>query len=285
MLYSQNYGEFLYAPNTKVVVAHDNHETKPFNYKSQSLLYGYSLIDILLSESEIKLNSQNNQFLFNRIFTSNPDSDATRLIGSIAEILVTKFCNEYQEVNRRLGMHGRHARNLSDCIDDYIAIATGSQQTRQHYPIYYNPNDTQRDIIWIHKKKTEHQLLCVGATPSCGKPAGIQVKTSHNYNYVLSSIKKYHYPVLYFDLSNDWHQLYYSLDKKDYLSMLIPHDDITNEIKRFLTGYFSLLVPIFRGEKSLNYLIDMSKYEGYVDILKGLELANDDSSKKILIAK
>ena len=67
--------------------------------------------------------------------------------------------------------------------------------------------------------------------------------------------------------------------------MLIPHDDITNEIKRFLTGYFSLLVPIFRGEKSLNYLIDMSKYEGYVDILKGLELANDDSSKKILIAK
>ena len=289
MLRLQNYGRFLYPPDTKVVVTHNDYETKFFNYEnnyeSESLLYGHSLIDILLSESEIKLNFESNQLVLSKVITSNPHSDVTRLIGSIAEILVTKFCKEYQEVNRRLGMYGRCAEKLSNSIDNYVAVATGSQQTRYYYPTYYNPNDTQRDIIWVHKESTEHQLLCVGATTSHGKPAGIQVKTSHNYQYVLSSIEKYHYPILYFDLSNDWYQLYHSLDKSDYLSRLIPHDDITNEIKQFLLGYFKLLIPIFTGEKNLQYLIDMSKYEGYVDILKGLELANNDGTMKILIPK
>ncbi|ULJ67714.1 hypothetical protein [Wielerella bovis] len=279
MIY-QNYGKFLYAPNTKVVVAHVNHKSLQLD-EANIALYGYSLIDILLSESEIKFNPENNQIILSRLFTSNPHNDATRLIGNIAEVLVTKFCKQYPEVNRILGMYARNAVKLSDSLDNYIAVATGSQQTRYNYSMYYSPNDTQKDIIWLHKDNLEHQLLCIGSTSQSGKPAGLQVKTSHDYQYVLSSIKKYHYPILYFDLNNDWSFLYRALDKSDNLSKLIPHDDITHEIKIILIQYFNLLLPVFSGEYSLQYLIDMSKYEGYIDILKGLELSDLSHEKKL----
>lgn len=280
-----NYGNFLCTP-IKVLVTDAYGITKPFSndYEDNCRLYGYSLIDILLRESEIKLNKNNSELIFSRIFTDNPHADATRLIGSIAEILVTKFCKEHQEVNRRLGMYARGASRLSREMDNFIAIATGAQQTRQSYPVWYNPSDTQRDIIWVKKDDLDSQLLCVKSRGNAGKPAGLQVKTSHNYQYVLNSIEKYHYPVLYFDLNNDWWQLDNVLKNSDFKGVLVQHDDITNEIKRILVKYFNIVIKIFSGEMNLQYLIDMSKYEGMTDILKGLELANQDNDKKIIIS-
>lgn len=281
-----NYSKFLYTPNVKVLVVDGEGVTKPFSndYESHCRIFGSSLIDILLSESVIKLREDDGKLIINRIHTGNPHADATRLIGGIAEVLVVKFCREHQEVNRRLGMYARGASRLGREMDNFIAIATGSQQTRQSYSRWYNPADTQRDIIWVKKDNLDSQLLCVHSTNLSGKPAGLQVKASHDYQYVLGSIEKYHYPVLYFDLSNDWWRLNKSLQGCDFNGVLVPHDDITNEIKVVLSNYFSIVVKMFSGEISLQYLIDMSKYEGMSDILKGLELANQDPEKKIIIA-
>lgn len=280
-----NYGKFLCAP-IKVLVTDAHGITKPFSndYEDNCRLYGWSLIDVLLSESEIKLNENNGEPILSRIFTSNPHADATRLIGSIAEILVTKFCKEHQEVNRRLGMYARNSLRLSYEMDNFIAIATGSQQAKRFYPNWYSPADTQRDIIWVKKDDLDSQLLCVRSKGNAGKPAGLQVKTSHDYQYVLSSIEKYHYPVLYFDLNNDWWKLDNALKSSNFDGVLVQHDDITNEIKRILVNYFNIVVKIFSGEMTLQYLIDMAAYEGMVDILKGLELANQDNDKKIIIS-
>lgn len=93
-----NYGKFLYPPTVKVIVTDEKNVTKPFSddYEIKCRIFGYSLIDILLEESAIKLSENDGSVILNRIFTGNSHGDATRLMGSIAEILVTKFCNEYQ---------------------------------------------------------------------------------------------------------------------------------------------------------------------------------------------
>lgn len=280
-----NYGKFLYPPTVKVIVTDEKNVTKPFSddYEIKCRIFGYSLIDILLEESAIKLSENDGSVILNRIFTGNSHADATRLMGSIAEILVTKFCNEYQEVNRRLGMYAKGASRLNNDMDNFIAVATGAQKTQQLYPNWYNPSDTQRDIIWVRKDNLDSQLLCVKSKSSFGKPAGLQIKTSHNYQYVLNSIERYHYPVLYFDLNNDWWKLDNALKNINFTGVLIQHDDITNEIKKILLNYFDVVVKIFSGEISLKYLIDMSKYEGMTDILKGLELADQNYDKKIII--
>ena len=74
-----------------------------------------------------------------------------------------------------------------------------------------------------------------------------------------------------------------ALKNINFTGVLIQHDDITNEIKKILLNYFDVVVKIFSGEISLKYLIDMSKYEGMTDILKGLELADQNYDKKIII--
>ena len=114
--YTQNYADFLSSPNFEV----------------QAEIYGRTLIDILTQEAYINANMQ-----LNHVFTGNVKADATRIIGSIAESLVVDWCNKYPEVNRTLGMYARGGVRRSNVLDDYIAVATGSQRTKNLFEQYY----------------------------------------------------------------------------------------------------------------------------------------------------
>ncbi|WGE68099.1 hypothetical protein NYR77_03450 [Actinobacillus equuli subsp. haemolyticus] len=285
-------------PDNKIIILNDQDNSLDDNtideivQSSNYTRYGKSLLDLLVQESEIKLDNQGKPIL-SRVFTGDPNSDATRLIGSIAEALVVDYCKLYPDVNQRLGMYARWGTRISGDLDKFVAIATGSLKTKKNYRKYYNPNDTQRDVVWVNIEDNEQQLLCIskGSSSISGNPAGIQVKASHNYQYVLNNIEQYHYPVLYFDLNNDWWKLDLAIKSKDryenlkYYStnILIPHDDITNEIKNTLIGYFDLLVKVFNNEITIEYLIEHCKYEGLIAMEKGLEGASVSITNKIII--
>lgn len=246
----------------------------------QSVLYGNSLLDILVEESYIS-----EDLTLRQITTGNRDADATRLIGSIAESLVVKMCNQYPEVNRTLGMYARFGERRHHILDQYVAVATGSQRTKRCYAQFYNPNDTQRDIIWVHKDRVEEQLLCLpNSSPSSAKPAGLQIKASHNADYVLSTIENYHYPILYFDLNNDWHRLNRAIARLNIQATLLHPDEISHNLKEILQGYFDVIKSILNREITPQRVIELAKYEyGYDEVLSGLTAAELSNDSKIIL--
>ncbi|MDM3858150.1 MAG: hypothetical protein PT120_25480 [Aphanizomenon gracile PMC649.10] len=97
--------------------------------------------------------------------------------------------------------------------DDYIAIGTGLIKTKNDYSHLYD-HTSDRDICWVSKENDAKELLTIdGIYSSKTKNAGIQLKVScaNNGYYVTNYFKKkpYHqlYPVVYFDLGNDFNKV------------------------------------------------------------------------------
>ena len=265
--YIQNYADFLSSPNFEV----------------QAEIYGRTLIDILTQEAYINANMQ-----LNHVFTGNVKADATRIIGSIAESLVVDWCNKYPEVNRTLGMYARGGVRRSNVLDDYIAVATGSQRTKNLFEQYYNPCDTQRDILWVNKYNNEDQLLAISPrqSRSSAKPAGLQVKASQDgISYVLPCIQDYHYPILYFDLNGDWGAVYKKVLQDHPSSILINPDELQHEMRHVLRGYFNILVEVINGNRSLERVIKDAQYNGDSVLLAGLDTSEFTFNPKIILPK
>lgn len=292
---------FRYANNVKVVcfqkvnvVACSQNLVDFLNNPDVNLLiteYGHSLLDVLTNEGLITMGKENT-FQLNRIFSGDPHADATKLMGSISESLIVQECNNNKEVNRELGMIARGGQRISSLMDNYIAVSTGSQQTKINYNHFYNPSDTQRDIIWVDKRSTELQLnsIVAGSLGPSVKPAGLQIKTSHNYQYVLSSIKQYHYPVIYFDLSNDWHlacdgvtQMNYQKGYFDGVAILVPPSEMLLYLKERIKNYFSIIKGLINGEITIQDLIDEANYTGDKILGGVLESSAIDSGSTIII--
>jgi hypothetical protein len=259
---SQNYSEFLNDPAAEIQIA----------------AYGHSLINLLIQESYISQNLELTQIL-----TGDNHADATRLIGNLAEALVVEYCNKYPDVNRTLARYARLGVKKTIFLDNYIAIGTGSKVTQSRYPLHYQPQDTQRDIIWVDKNDSSNQLACIGASRSSVKPAGLQVKASHNCKYVLSSISDYYYPILYFDLKDDWGIAKDAAKRTNPDAILIHPDEIMREIKEHLKGYFSVVIDIIEGEISIRDVIQESMYNGDTPLLAGIAASNIVPNKSIII--
>jgi hypothetical protein len=259
---SQKYSEFLNNPITEIQIA----------------AYGHSLIDLLIQESYISENLGLIQFL-----TGNSHADATRLIGNLAEALVVEYCNKYPDVNRALARYARLGVKRTTFLDNYIAIGTGSKITQSRYPSHYQPQDTQRDIIWVDKNDISKQLACMGGSRNSVKPAGLQVKASHNGKYVLSSISDYYYPILYFDLKDDWESVKNAAIKANPNATLIHPDEIMREIKEHLKGYFTVVIDIIEGRISIQDVIQQSMYSGDAPLLAGIAASNIVPDKSIII--
>ncbi len=264
--YAQNYSDYLSNPNADIQIG----------------IYGPSLIQILIQESYI-----NEKLQLNHILTNDPHGDASRLIGSIAESLVVDWCNRYPDVNRTLGTYARSGQRETKTLDRYIAVATDSLRTKALYRQYYNPKDTQRDILWVDKDDTDNQLLAItpGQSRSSAKPAGLQVKASHDgMKYVFPNIEDYHYPILYFDLNGDWGVVRKAIMETHKTSILIHPDEIQREIKSTLKGYFDIVVKVINRELSIERVIQDAKYYGDSVLSTGLDTAyvNDSISQIIL---
>ena len=282
----------MFIPNNiKIIVEDDNGETRFSQGYSDYLsnpspdinmsLYGATLLDVLVEESLINENLQ-----LKHIFTGNPQADATRLVGSIAEALVVKACNNNPEVNRTLGRIARGGTRNSSTLDDFVAVATGSQNTKNLYPNYYNPSDTQRDIIWVKKDETQNQLLCISPahTSNSAKPAGIQVKASHDgINYVVNSISDYHYPVLYFDLNNDFEAVNQAIQYIHKPAILIHPSELQHELKHVLKGFFHIVVDIINGTIPIRRIIDHCKYNGLTEVLSGIDASDVKGGSNLIL--
>ncbi|WP_243757087.1 hypothetical protein [Shewanella algae] len=277
-------------PNIKVVVEGDSGEirysqklSEYFNNPSinlQMATYGRTLLDVLIEEAYIS-----EDLVLKQVLTGDAHADATRLIGSIAESLVVNLCNSDPEVNRALGMYARFGQRSHKKLDDYVAVATGSMRAKNYFPQHYNPCDTQRDIIWVEKDNTDNQLLCISSNNSVGaKPAGLQVKASHDgVRYVVPNIQDYHYPVLYFDLNNDWGAVQKKVLEQHETATLVNPDEIQHEIKHILRGYFDIVVALIRGEITLKRIIQESKWEGDSVLPTGIDSAEPTNDSKLIL--
>jgi hypothetical protein len=260
---SQKYSEYLAMPSHNI----------------QSVAYGNSLLDILTQEAYLTENLGLRQIL-----TNNPYADATRLIGNLAEALVVKYCNKNLEINRTLARYARFGEREHKNLDNYIALGTASKLTQQNYLQHYQPNDTQRDVIWVDKFDNARQLACIGGTGSSSKPAGLQIKASNDgLKYVLPKISDYFYPILYFDIGDDWHIVKSSLVANGINATLIHPDEIASEIKQTLKGYFNLVVSIINGTLTIQRLIEMANYNGDSTLLAGIAASDISEARKIIL--
>lgn len=251
--------------------------------------HGASLLDVITKEDYLTLDRAGAPTL-KFCATGNHHGDATKLLGSIAEALIVQECNNNSDFNRDLAKHARGGSKLSNFPDGYIAIATGSYQTKKNHRQHYNPNDTQRDIIWVDKNDVALQLdsLSPNKGKSSVKPAGIQVKASYDFRYVLRNIEQYAYPVVYFDMCNDWNYLNAAVaninkDMGDRTISLVPHDDVLRYIKEILRNYHQIIVALLNGECTMQQLIEEANISNDNALGSVLDNAAQDSGDKIIL--
>ncbi|MEB5924613.1 hypothetical protein [Franconibacter daqui] len=251
--------------------------------------HGASLLDVLTKENYLTLNQAGEPGL-KFICTNNPQGDATKLLGSIAEAIIVQECNNNPEFNRDMARHARGSSEMSEIPDGYIAIATGSYQTKLHHKNHYNPNDTQRDIIWVDKDDAALQLDSVSYSNNKNsvKPAGLQIKASYDYRNVLRNIEKYAYPVVYFDMSNDWDYLNVAIRNINKNGMgnaikLVKPDGVLQYIKDRLSHYHQIIVALLKGECSMKQLIEEANYTNDSALGSVLDNAAPDSGDKIIL--
>ncbi|WP_208457259.1 hypothetical protein [Burkholderia vietnamiensis] len=277
-------------PHVKIIVEDDSgkirHSQSLSSYiqeptiEIQAATYGSTLLDILVEESYISSDLQ-----LNRIFTGNPEADATRLIGSIAECLVVDICHKHRDANRILGMHARFGSRPSPKLDEYVAVATGSMRAKRFYQQHYNPSDTQRDVIWVEKENSQNQLLCLpNNNTTSAKPAGLQIKASHDgIRYVLPTIQTYHYPVLYFDLDGDWAKVREAMIDQNIACHLINPDSIHHELRHVLQAYFDIVLALIDGRTTIQQVISYSKYNMDSALGAGIDGSELTNSPQIIL--
>jgi len=243
--------------------------------------YGNTFLDLLLQESYVT-----DKLQLRQVLTGNPHADATRLCGNLAEALVVRYCNTYPEVNRTLARHARFGEREDQRLDNYIAIGTASKVTQSIYPQHYQPNDTQRDIIWIDRTDGTRQLNCVGGSEMASMPAGLQVKASHDgMRYVFPNIKNYVYPILYFDLENDWHDVNGALLNAGIQAALLHPDSIMSEMKAQLRGYYQMVIAIIEGTTTVAQIANIARGTGDSALLAGLTASDVTSDLTYLLKR
>lgn len=258
-----------------VVIGPDNkiYERQPYSEfitnphpNIQAAAYGTTFLDLLTQEGLLT-----EKLVLRNIFTGNAHADATRLCGNLAEALVVRYCNLYPDINRTLATYARFGERERKSLDNFQAVGAASKLTANNYPQHYQPSDTQRDIIWIDKSDSARQLACVGGNALSSKPAGLQVKASHDgCKYIIPSIRDYFYPILYFDLSDDWHVVQNELVRRQLPATLIHPDEIMREIKSHLFSYYGIVISLIRNETSIEKVIRNAIYAGESALLAGL---------------
>lgn len=268
--------------------------------------YNYSkeLIQLLLEIEAIILNPDNGLFEFSSFYINNLKEATARLLGFIAEAVVVRECNNYAEKNRKWANYARISKDdynpmtriiksvfyklFSDNPDNFKAIGTGLIKTMKNHPEYFCKTD-DRDICWVGNYNSAKQLLSVEKLFVNRKYAGIQLKVScaNKGSYVTNYFKNKAYfqlyPVVYFDLGNDFYKVRDNLlnlssnEVKDISlfgnnvplknqysreeivdMMLIRGRDIDNSLHEELLYYRHIVDNLFSGKTSLFNLSDES---------------------------
>ena len=171
-------------------------------------LYGQSLFDILYDDHGL-IRYEDNKFALSKIIALDTNRTVMSIAGKVGESVVVRRCKQYANLNL-LWMRIASGKQVQrSTAIRYRAVGTGFKSTERDYPKVYNPQDTQRDIIWLDDEGFRYQIA--GSTSTAGIDAGLQVKVSTDgmryvYHDVLDSI--YEIPLVYFDLNNDYGIVY-----------------------------------------------------------------------------
>ena len=243
-------GSLIVLPNSRSI---EYSERTKYQSIDSTNYYGYvsRLLEMLRELGAITFDADN-RLILSSFFTNNKPSAVSRLLGYAAEAIIVRECNQSLEKNRKWANYARRNRqercpfkSVVKSIfytpflanpDDFIAVGTGFASTQNgNYSKFYNPI-SDRDICWVSKGSTGRQLLTVeGVKQSRQRYSGLQVKVScaDNAQYVTNYFKKKKfytlYPVVYFDLGNDFYKVRDNLINLD-SSMVKPDTIFSNDV-------------------------------------------------------
>lgn len=232
--------------------------------------HGRELFDILSDQLGLIDVSDREMLRLKFWLSEDPNISVMRLLGKIAEAIVVRRCNQDVGYNRGWAFRARKGRIATQYLDNYMAVGTGLLTTRELHPTKYSPGNTQRDILWISKNEKLNELMQI--TRGQGAlSAGIQLKVSNNgMRYVFPDIKnsRYEVPIVYFDLSGDFHEVANAVfkHKKENPGILVGNDfdvgidlirgsDIDPVCHDVMVSYRHLAEALVRGNLTVDQLI------------------------------
>ena len=185
---SQPYAEFIYGKKNLEIL----------NYYT-----GQKLFDILHDDLG-KIRFEDNKFVLKSIYLMSPLQTTMNLLGKIAEAVIVRRCVENEDINKKWLSVARRKKAKAKTAERFMAVGTGLIKTKQQYPQYYNPSDTQRDIIWVDD---DGMRAMIKTSSISGLEAGLQVKVSRKgMGYFFNDLcnLRYEVPVVYFDIAHDY---------------------------------------------------------------------------------
>ena len=191
------------------------------------------------------------------------------IMGKVGESVLVRRCTQYTNLNlqwMRIASGRRVQRNTAT---EFRAVGTGFKSTKQNYPKAYNPDDTQRDVIWIDDQGYHYQMS--GSTGTAGIDAGLQIKVSTDgmsyvYGDVLNAV--YEVPLVYFDLNDDFGLVYRKVQRElnnrgDYSRNLqdwfISGREIDPDAYDEIEYYTDMVRALVRGRLSVEDLINRAE--------------------------
>lgn len=194
-------------------------------------LCGKELFDILYDDlGYIPFDDENFISLCKHIKKNRKNQIIMQKLGRIAESVIVRRCSRDEKLNQKwMGVASLRNRVSLDKAKEFKAYGTGLGSTRRKCVLAYNPSDTQKDIIWVNKE--DARFMVNGSSSVAGNEAGIQVKVSQNgANYVFQDVvnRRYGVPLVYFDLSDDYHKLF--VDAQNYFIDVFDNTSALNDL-------------------------------------------------------
>ena len=155
--------------------------------------------DILVNSGTIRF--EENTALLNFVIQKSINRTVMSQLGKIAESIIVKRCFESEDVKYRLFCIATGKRARKETARQFEACGTSLIDTKISHLRHYNPQDTQRDIIFINS--FDKVAFMSNATSVAGECAGLQVKTSNDIiNYIIGDIinSRYCVPIICFPL-------------------------------------------------------------------------------------
>ena len=215
---------------------------------------GSQILSIFVN-SGIIIFEENGAFL-NFVIQESSKRTVMSQLGKVAEAVVVRRCSESEDINYRMFCIATGKKAHRETAKKFEAIGTGLLDTRIKHNQHYNPQDMQRDIIFVNKSDIPPALMS-NATTSAGKYAGLQVKTSDDIiRYILSDVVKgrYSVPIICFPVKDLNIEPYY-IDKNLHGGEFITietniYDDLIPKIMN--SGYYMKLLI----ENNYDYFYD-----------------------------
>lgn len=248
------------------------------------------LLNLITHDSGNVTISVDGTLTFGLIYATHEEQKrkVAKLLGKYAEALLVSHCNNKPSVNRFFARQARFGnKSPNKFLNHYVAIGTGLYETEVNplYRSHYQPNETQRDVVWVDKR----DVLSLLHLPNRHAIAGLQVKVSYYWRNVTREISNYAYPIVYFDMNNDWKDLdeYIKRKKRDGAPgfdkvTLVPIHDYTEKIREELIWLEGKLIDIIDGKLTIRELVERAKDEDDAELAHALTRSTGSDSHILL---